>query len=346
VHGELDPGGTTADSTAGPVLALDLGASRVRAACVASQGRLLSRFDAATPRELGPAAVIDAAIGLLESARDAVAAADSDAIRGVGIAAPGPLDPVSGRLIEPPNLGPAFRDTDLAGPIGAALGLPVRLERDTHVAALAEWEFGAASGCTDFLYVTVSTGIGGAIVSGSRLVGGPDGLAGELGHLVVDLDGPPCGCGGRGHLEAISSGVAIARAASEAIAAGDAPGLAAQQAAGGGRAGAPISARDVAEAEEAGDVAAARIMARARSAWAAASVSLVDVFTPQRIVVGGSIARNQGERWLDPARELVARTAFRLPRERVTIVPAALGDDVGLVGAVPLLRGAGGSAPA
>jgi len=325
------------DERSGPVLALDLGATRVRAACVAGDGRLLSRFEAATPRELGPAAVVDAAVGLLESARDAVAARDRRAIRGVGIAAPGPLDPAAGRLIEPPNLGPAFRDVDLAGPVGTALGLPVRLERDTHVAALAEWEFGAARGCTDFVYMTVSTGVGGGIVSGGRLLGGPDGLAGELGHLVVDLDGPPCGCGGRGHLEAISSGVAIARAAAEAMAAGGAPGLGARATrAGGGTAA--LTARDVAEAEEAGDVDAARIMERARDAFAAACVSLVDILTPQAIVVGGGIARNQGDRWLDPARRLVAQTAFRVPRERVRIVAAALGDDVGLAGAVPLLR--------
>ena len=265
-----------------------------------------------------------------------------EGIAGVGIAAPGPLDPARGTLVEPPNLPRSFAGAALAGPIGAALALPAALERDTHVAALAEWEFGAARGLTDFLYVTVSTGIGGAIVSGGRLLGGPDGVAGELGHLLVEIDGPPCGCGGRGHLEAIASGSGIARAAGSSIAAGAAAGLGALAA----RRGRGLDARDVADAEDAGDADAARIMERARRAFAESCVALVNVFNPQRIVVGGSVARNQGERWLAPARERVAAIAFSVPRARVEIVPAELGDDVGLVGALPLLRrraaGAGG----
>jgi glucokinase len=150
----------------------------------------------------------------------------------------------------------------------------------------------------------------------------------------VELDGPPCGCGARGHLEAIASGSAIARAAAGAIAAGEAPGLASIQAS----LGRGLDARDVAEAEERGDAAAARILDRARRAFAETCVSLVDVFSPERIVVGGSVARNQGDRWLEPARERVAAVAFSVSRSRLEIVPAALGDDVGLVGALPLLR--------
>ena len=94
------------------------------------------------------------------------------------------------------------------------------MERDTNVAALAERAFGSARGEDDFLYLTVSTGIGGAIVAGGRLFRGPDGLAGELGHVLVELDGPPCGCGARGHLEAVSSGSGIAAQARERVAAG------------------------------------------------------------------------------------------------------------------------------
>jgi glucokinase len=316
------------------VLALDLGASRIRAAVVDGSGRVVTRAEARTPVEAGPHGMIATAIGMLRRVREAAPAAHRGLIGGVGIAAPGPLDPSSGTLVEPPNLPRSFRGAALAGPIGAALSVPAALERDTHVAALAEWEFGAARGLTDFLYVTVSTGIGGAIVAGGRLVGGPDGVAGELGHLLVEVDGPPCGCGARGHLEAIASGSAIARAAAAAISAADAPDLASLAAS----LGRGLDARDVALAEADGDAAAGRIMDRARRAFAETCVSLVDVFAPQRIVVGGSIARNQGERWLGPARERVAAVAFSVPRSRVEIVAAALGDDVGLVGAVPLLR--------
>lgn len=325
------PGARMAGTAA---LALDLGASRMRAAVVEADGRIQGRTAGRTPREAGPEGVIVTAVGMLRRLRDAAPAEVRDRIGGVGIAAPGPLDPASGTLIEPPNLGPAFRDVRLADPIARALSLPAVLERDTNVAALAEWRFGAARGATDFLYLTVSTGIGGGIVAGGRLLTGADGVAGELGHILVELDGAPCGCGGRGHLEAISSGTGIARAAAEAIAAGRAPDLATRAR----ELGRGLDARDVAEAETDGDAAAGAIMARARVAFAEACVGLVDVFNPQFIVIGGSVARNQGEGWLGPARERVARTAFRIPRGRVEIVAAALGDDVGLVGALPLLE--------
>ena len=327
--------------TIAAALALDVGASRIRAGVVDASGRVVARAEARTPTEAGPQGVVATSISMLRRVRVAAPPEVVAAIGGLGIAAPGPLDPAGGALVEPPNLPRAFRGAALTGPIGAALSLPAVLERDTHVAALAEWEFGAARGLTDFLYLTVSTGIGGAIVAGGRLIGGPDGVAGELGHLLVEIDGPPCGCGGRGHLEAIASGSAIARAAAGSIAARGAAGLASLAA----ELGRGLDARDVATAEEDGDEAAARIMDRARRAFAESCVSLVDVFSPERIVVGGSVARNQGERWLAPARERVAAVGFSVPRARVEIVSAALGDDVGLVGALPLVRRRLGGSP-
>jgi glucokinase len=317
-----------------PVLALDLGASRIRAAVVAPDGRILARRDGRTPGAEGPAAVIDACIGHLRAVRDDAGPAIAAGLAGIGLAAPGPVDPRAGTLVEPPNIGPGFRDVPFAGPIGAALGLPAALERDTHVAALAELAFGAARGCRDVLYLTVSTGFGGAIVINGRLYGGPDGVAGELGHLAVDLDGPPCACGGRGHVEALCSGSGIARLATEAALAGRSGPLAARLAA---RAPGGLEGRDVTAAAEAGDPEAVAILERATQAFAATVVGLVNVFAPERIVVGGGLAAGLGERLLGPARKAVRDTAFRIPRERVAIVAAALGDDVGLVGAVPLL---------
>jgi len=324
----------------GPVLALDLGASRIRVAAVSPDGRLHARADARTPGAHGPDAVVEACIQRLRGVLDALDGEARRSLAGIGIAAPGPVDPRIGTLIEPPNVGPGFRDIPLAVPIADALGLPVVLERDTHVAALGEATYGIARGVRDFLYLTVSTGIGGAIIANGELYGGADGVAGEIGHIPVDLDGPLCGCGSRGHLEAISSGSGIARQARMAIEAGTAPGLAriAER-----LAPAPLEARDVAAAEEAGDPVAAAIMAGARQAFGAALVGLVNVFNPALIVVGGTLAREQGERWLGPAREAVTQHAFRVPRERVRIVEAVLGDDVGLVGAQPLL-GLGGHA--
>jgi glucokinase len=316
------------------VLALDLGASRVRAAVVRPDGSLAARGDGVTRSADGPAAVVADMIALLVAVRDRAPREIKTGLVGIGLAAPGPLDPAAGRIIDTPNLGPAFRGADLAGPIGRALGLPAVLERDTNVALLAESAFGAARGSRDAVYLTVSTGVGGAILAGGEVLLGADGLAGELGHLVIDVAGPRCGCGGLGHLEALSSGSGIARAAAELVAAGSAPGLARRAAAAPDGA---LSARDVAAAEAAGDRDAARLMDRARQAFAAALVGVVNVFNPEVIVVGGSVAQGQGDRWLAPARERVGAEAFRVQAARARIVPAALGDDVGLVGALPLV---------
>ena len=293
------------------VLALDLGASRVRAGVVDGTGRVVARAEARTPVEAGPQGVVATAVGMLRRVRDEAPTGRSRGDRrrrdrGAGTARSGRGEPR--RAAEPAPVVPRRRS---GRPDRRCAGPPAVLERDTHVAALAEWSFGAARDLTDFLYLTVSTGIGGAIVAGGRLIGGPDGVAGELGHVLVEIDGPPCGCGARGHLEAIASGVAIARAATDAVAAGRARGLASFAAA----RGRGLDARDVAEAEADGDTTAAEIMERARRAFAEACVSLVDVFNPQRIVVGGSIARNQGDRWLGPRASESRRSRSR-SRER------------------------------
>jgi len=319
-----------------PILALDLGASRIRAGVVLPDGSLAARADGLTRAAAGPDVVTADAIALLRQVRDDAPPELRGSIGAIGISAIGPLDLARGRLRRPPNMPPTFADAPFAEPIGAALGLPWAIDRDTHVAVLGELAFGAARGARDVLYLTVSTGIGGAIVSDGRLVAGPDGVGGELGHLTLDLDGPPCGCGARGHLEAISSGSGIARAAREVIGDDQAPGLRALR---DRLAPAPLTARDVAGAELDGDPDAAAIMARARFGFAQAMVSLVDMFAPELIVVGGSVARGGGESWLEPARTAVRELAFAIAAARVRIVEAALGDDVGLIGAIPLVAG-------
>ena len=114
--------------------------------------------------------------------------------------------------VAPPNLA-AWHEVPLAARVSEALDLPTFLERDTNVAVLAEWRTGAARGAGTVVYITVSTGVGGAAIIDRRPLVGPDGMAGEMGHIVVELDGPLCGCGGAGHVEAIASGTALAREA-------------------------------------------------------------------------------------------------------------------------------------
>ncbi len=231
-------------------------------------------------------------------------------------------------------MGSTFRDVPIAAKLEAAIGLPAFLDRDTNVAALGEMAFGAARDCPNFLFITVSTGIGATIVMDGRIVHGPDGTAGELGHTPISLEGPLCGCGASGCLEAHASGTALARFAIEAAASGRSPFLVGRAV---GRPGGHLDARDVAAGEEAGDASCHELMEHARHAFALACVGFVNALNPDRIVVGGSVAEAQGDRLLGPARELVARTAFHTPRTRVRIVPAELGGDVGLAGAHPLV---------
>jgi glucokinase len=317
------------------VLGLDLGGTQVRAAAVGPDGVVGHRASTRTPVAEGPDAVVEACIAQLAIVRSAVSAEAARARRivGIGISAPGPVDPFRGVIVDPPNLGPGFQDVHLAERVADAFGLPTFLDRDTQVAALGEGTFGAARGCRDFIYLTVSTGVGGAVVSDGRMLRGPDGAAGELGHLLVDRSGPVCGCGARGHLEAIASGVAIARAAREVIATGGSPALAEAARS----AGPAFGAREVVAAAAAGDPAAARIVADACDAFAQASVALVDVFNPALIVVGGSLAGGLGEALLGPARRAVADRAFRMSARRVRFAASELGDDVGLIGAAVLV---------
>jgi glucokinase len=319
----------------GPVLALDLGGTHLRTALTRPDGTFTARRKRRTPLGQGASATIDAVVEMLDASRAEARASGGEEPIALGISAPGPLNPRTGTMVDPPNMGPTFRDLPLAPRIAEVLDLPWALERDTQVAVLAERWLGAGRSFDDLVYLTVSTGIGGGVISAGQLLGGPDGVAGELGHLTVDLDGPVCGCGARGHLEVMSSGSGIARQAREAVDSGeDAHGLrdiAARIAP------EPLEAVHVAEAAEAGDPVATWIIDRARRAFASAVVSIVDVFNPDRVIVGGGIAIAWGERLLGPAREAVQRTSYRIQRERARIVPAALGDDVGLIGAVPLV---------
>jgi glucokinase len=323
------------DLSSRPVIAVDLGGTLIRAAIVEPDGTRLARNERPTPKDDGPAAVVQACIEAARRARADAPAEVAAAIAGIGVSSPGPVDPARGVVVEPPNLGPKFRDVPLAASLAEAVGLPAFLDRDTNVAALGEHAFGAARDCDDFIYLTVSTGVGGAIMTGGRLLHGPDGFAGELGHVPVGLDGPRCGCGGIGHVEAYAAGVSLAREAKVLLAADASPFLA-------DRAreldpGEDLSAKDVGDGSLAGDPACVRLMERARRAVAAGCVGYVNAFNPHRIVIGGSIAEAEGDRLLGAVRDAIASEAFEVLARRVRVVPAALRGDVSLAGAQPLV---------
>ncbi len=313
------------------VLAIDLGGTQIRAAYVTPDLAVLHRASAPTDDEQGVDAVVDAICALAEQVRSAARAAALPSPIGVGISSPGPLDPWRGLVVAPPNLR-GWHDVPLAERVETALGLPAFLERDTNVALQCEWRYGAARGTRDAIYITVSTGIGGGIILDGRPLHGPDGTAGEVGHVTVELDGPLCGDGQRGHVEAIASGAGIARAAREALAAGRAAGLAELV-----RAGAEPDAATVARAADAGDGDCRAILDRAWEALGALCASLVNVLNPEVIVLGGSIAEHRPE-LLHRVRDTIDRRAFPIPARRVRIAPAEHADDVSLIGALPIVH--------
>jgi glucokinase len=313
------------------VLAIDFGGTQIRAALVTPDLAVHARRAVATRDEEGVEAVVARICQVAAEVRaDALDAGLPPPI-GVGISSPGPLDPWRGIVVEPPNLA-AWHDVPLAARVSDALDLPTFLERDTNVAAQAEWRHGAARGAGTVVYITVSTGVGGAAIIDGRPLIGPDGTAGEMGHLVAELDGPVCGCGGVGHVEAIASGTAIAREGRALVERDASPGLA-ELASGG----AEIDAAMVARAADDGDAAAARVLDRAWTAIGALCVSLVNILNPEVIVIGGSIAEHRPQ-LLDVARDAIARNAFGVPASRVRVVPAALGDDVSLIGTLPIVH--------
>lgn len=314
----------TAVKPADAIVAVDVGATWTRAALVDGLGQITGKRQVATPADGDRDALLAPLLALVD---ELLGDHPDAAPRAIGIASIGPLDAASGTITgRPPNVGEGWRGLPLGPAFADRYNLPCAVERDTNVSALGEHAFGAARGAEDFIYLTVSSGIGGAIFSRGRLLTGAHGVAGELGHIPVDFDGPVCGCGRRGCAEAIASGTALGSAGRAAVADGSWPD------------GPPhASARDVGAAAEAGTPAPQAIMARARAAFAAFAVGLVNAFDPPLIVVGGAVAVAEGDRLLDPARAAVKAYALGRAVQNVQIVPAALGPDNGLIGCLPLV---------
>ncbi|HEY6607756.1 MAG TPA: ROK family protein [Candidatus Limnocylindria bacterium] len=315
-----------------PVLAIDVGGTQIRAALITPDRSVHCRRAVPTLPEEGADAVLGRMADVAIAVRTDAAAKGLPAPIGVGISSPGPLDPWRGFIFMTPNLG--WENLALGPRIAEALDMPTFLERDTNVAVMAEWRYGAAQGARNAIYVTVSTGIGGGIIIDGRPLIGPDGTAGEVGHLTVNLDGPTCGCGGIGHVEAIASGTALAREGRALLDRRRDPGaplarLAAE--------GAEVDAALVARAADAGDADCAAILERAWVAIGAVCATLVNLLDPEVIVIGGSIAEHR-PRLFEVARAELERRAFPILLDRVRIAPAALGGDVSLIGALPIVN--------
>jgi glucokinase len=301
------------------VVAVDLGGTKLLTGVVDREGTVVKRT--VRPTDLSSE---EALLAELEEAVDEVG---RDGLAALGVGIPSLIDQRAGRAVSSVNI--PLADVDLRDHLAARFGVPVMIENDANAAALAEHRFGAGRGTEHMIMLTLGTGIGGGLILDGRLYRGSIGAAGELGHITLDLDGPPCQgtCPGQGHLEALASGTAadaLAARVAAARPAGDL-GLAAQS----GRA---VDARVAVELALHGPGDARDVLERIGTYLGVGIASYVNVFNPELVVIGGGFAR-AGDLLFEPARRVVAERALAPGRDHVRIVPALLGVEAGLIGA-------------
>ncbi|MFI6037731.1 ROK family protein [Streptomyces sp. NPDC051315] len=292
------------------VIALDVGGTGMKAALVGADGALLHRARRATGREHGPDAVVAGVLDFAAELHAHGAEHLGEPAAAAGVAVPGLVDEARGVAVYAANLG--WRDVPLRELLRTKLGIPVALGHDVRTGGLAEGRVGAGRGADRFLFVALGTGIAGAIGVEGRVEAGAHGFAGEIGHVVVRPGGTPCPCGQRGCLERFASAAAVSEAWARAC-------------------GDPTAdAADCARAVTSGDPNAVRVWQRAVDALADGLVTALTLLDPRTLVIGGGLAE-AGETLFTPLRDAVRRRiTFQTPPE---IVPAALGDTAGCLGA-------------
>ncbi|MEV7125308.1 ROK family protein [Streptomyces sp. NPDC093260] len=293
------------------VIALDVGGTGMKAALIAADGTLLHQARRATGRENGPDAVVENILGFAAELRAVGAERFGEPAAAAGVAVPGIVDEERGVAAYAANLG--WRDVPLRALLAKRLGgIPVALGHDVRTGGLAEGRIGAGKGADRFFFVPLGTGIAGAIGIDGRVEAGAHGFAGEIGHIVVRPGGTPCPCGQRGCLERFASAAAVSQAWAEAC--GDPQ----------------ADAADCAKAVESGDARAREVWQEAVDALADGLVTALTLLDPRTLIIGGGLAE-AGETLFAPLREAVRRrvTFQKLP----AVVPAALGDTAGCLGA-------------
>ncbi len=324
------------------VIAVDIGGTKTAAALVRARTlasgapppvdvetpEIVDRFAIPTDKSSSDATVsglVDRLSSLMHSAGGV------DAI-GVGVASM--VDCADGRVVDSVNL--PLADLPLHDLLQRRFDLPVVVDNDATAAAIGEWTYGAGAGVRDMIMLTLGTGVGGGIISGGRPLRGFSGAAGELGHLIIDLNGPECpaNCPGRGCLEAYVAGPAMGAAALAAARLEPESALGRELAA-----GRIVDGRVLARLGREGDPVAVGVLNRIGGYLGAGLVSLANIFDPESFVIGGGGAA-AGDLILEPARRILATRALPPARDRVRVLPAALGPDAGLFGAAALALGA------
>ena len=305
-------------------LGVDLGGTKIEVALVDGAGKILNKLRLATPAAAGPEAIERK---IITAARELIKDSECRPI-GLGVGVAGQIEPSGERVRFAPNLD--WHDVPLQTDLQSQLELPVALLNDVRAATWGEWLYGAGRGCTDLICLFVGTGVGGGLVSGGRMLDGNSNCAGELGHLTVDLHGPPCNCGNRGCLEALAGGWAIARRARQTVKADPRAGALLKKMA--DNQDEALSAELVARAANEGDPLAGQIITEVADALIAGAVGLVNTLNPQRLIFGGGVIEGLPELVERVAQGVRAR-ALQAASDNLQVLHARLRNEAGVIGA-------------
>jgi glucokinase len=312
------------------VLAIDLGGTNIRVAAINEHGTIKKRVQRPTLAHEGEASVLRRLISALEEVYQAF---PEKQIQGVGVGIAGAIDIEKGIITQSPNLS-GFDGHPLRDKLQASFlkHLTIMIDNDANLAAMGEKWKGAGAGVNDLICLTLGTGIGGGIIIHGKLIHGADGMAGEVGHITVDPQGPQCNCGNRGCLEAIASATAIRREAIEALRKHPESELHKRC----HNDPKTITAEMVYQSATAGDQIARNIFQDMGRYLGIGIASLINILNPEMVVLGGGVS-NSWDMFFPFTKQEVQTRALKIPAARVKIVPAVCGDDAGLLGAACLV---------
>lgn len=305
------------------VIGVDLGGTKISTALSTMNGEILSNQVVATNAVEGEEAVLGRIISTIEKVlSDGNVTIDN--VQAIGIGSPGPLNAKEGIIITTPNL--PFKNYNVVQPLRDKFNIPVYLDNDANVAAIGEFMFGAGKGKETIVYFTVSTGVGGGAILDGNIFRGNTSNALEIGHITVNPNGPRCNCGNIGCLEAMSSGTAIGKRGREAVSTNVETSL---------RNYNEITSFEVFTEAAAGDAVAKDIIDEALTYLGIGVANAISIFDPQMIIIGGGVSK-AGDIVFDKVREVVNKRCFKSMAQACEILPAGLGADAGVVGAVAL----------
>lgn len=313
------------------VIGIDLGGTKVLVGVVDAANQVLARAKRNTPAKQGGAAIVDT---ILDATREAIAASGipMDAIGAVGIGSPGPLDPERGVILFSSNLN--VKDFPIGPELSKALGRPVVLRNDVRMGGYGEFKLGAGRNHQNVLAAFIGTGIGGCLIQHGEVLVGSTGNAGEIGHIILKANGPRCGCGRRGCMEALASKTAIARRLNKATKRGTATSNAAALMLKNDR----LKSKDLAAAYIGGDPTVVHEVERAAHFLGMGLGSLINVIGPDVVVLGGGVTYALGESYLELVRLSARAQALVDPDGAIPIVLGELGDNAGVLGSACMAR--------